>query len=161
MGLLCLSKFLLFISRSPSGCLTGAHKHFYATFYCHSPPPVIDFQAGMVAFKVSAVFSHRCGPHSSESWRPLRDEGWLGTPLWAAPITLKWLSYPFQAFRFMVTQLQNMLLSLSTVQTVFPPKWYQQSLPTMGLWHPFFLDQVGFVTMAENTEGHKEWCSFS
>ena len=82
IGLLWLSKFLLFISRSPSGCLSSAHKHFSATFYCHFPPPVIDFQAGRVAVKVSAVSSHCCGPHSSESWGPLQDEGWLGhTPL--------------------------------------------------------------------------------
>ena len=129
MGLLSLSKFLLFISRSPRGVslvLTNIFLlHFIAIFLLLW----LIFKLGWLLsrFLLSSPIAVALTPRKAEDLS--RMKAGLDTPLWAAPITLKWLSCPFQACRFMVTQLQNMPLSLSTVKTVFPPKWYQQWLP--------------------------------
>ena len=94
MGLLCLSKFLLFISRSPSGCLSSAHKHFSATFYCHFLLLWLTFKLGglLSRFLLSPPTAVAPTPRKAEDLS--RVKAGLDTPLWAAPITLKWLSLP-------------------------------------------------------------------
>lgn len=101
MGLLCLSKYLQFISRSPRGCLACAHilPLCGIVFF---PPSVINFQAGTLLSGFILSSRQMC-----YSWSllpllwPLHlgrlHEACLGhsTGLWADPFTLKGVSSPY------------------------------------------------------------------